>query len=138
MGWIFVLQKTGRKINILISDDLTHDYHLVNTFQKVVSNHLMTTRDLKLTTFYRFSDGCSSQYKSKGPISDISYGKQDFGYTIHHNFSGTRHGKGASDGESGVVKRMASDAVKAGTAVISTSQQHVQNSHNGYLNLALS
>ena len=118
-----VCLKSVRESLILVSDDLIHDYNLVNAFQKVVSNHLMTARELKLSTFYRFSDGCSSQYKSKGPISDISYSRQDFGYTIHHNYSGTRHGKGASDGESGVVKRLASDAIKAGTAVISTSQQ---------------
>ena len=115
--------KPVRESLILVSEDLTHDYNLVNAFQKVVSNHLNTARDLKLRTFYRFLDGCSSQYKNKGPISDISYSQQDFGYTIHHNYSGTRHGKGASDGESGVVKRLASDAIKAGTAVISTSQQ---------------
>ena len=43
--------------------------------------------------------------------------------TLHHNYSGTRHGKGESDGESGVVKRKAPDAVKAGTSIISTPEQ---------------
>ena len=56
---------------VMISNDLTHDYHLVNTFQETTTKHLRDTRGLALSTFYRFSDGCSSQYKSKGPISDI-------------------------------------------------------------------
>lgn len=107
---------------VMVSNDITHDYNLVNKFQSVVSTHLQTTRSLSIQTFYRFSDGCSAQYKSKGPISDISYGVEDYGYTIHHNYSGTRHGKGASDGESGVVKRLASDAVKAGTAIINNAK----------------
>ena len=105
---------------IMISDDLTHDHHLVHKFQEVVAKHLRETRQLDIATFYRFSDGCSSQYKSKGPISDISYGRQDFGFTIMHNYSGTRRGKGPSDGESGVIKRSASDAVKAEEAIINT------------------
>ncbi|XP_033630608.1 uncharacterized protein LOC117292604 [Asterias rubens] len=115
--------KSVRESIIIISDDLNHDYHLVNTFHRKVTNHLTATRGLMITKFYRFSDGCSCQYKSKGPISDISYGREDFGHTIHHNYSGTRHGKGASDGESGVVKRKAAEAVKAGTAIISTPKQ---------------
>lgn len=115
-------QKSVTESCIMISNDITHDYNLVNTFQEVVSKHLSETRGLAIGKFYRFSDGCSSQYKSKGPISDISYGPEDFGHIIHHNYSGTRHGKGASDGESGVVKRHASDAVKAGTVIINNPE----------------
>ncbi|XP_071507484.1 uncharacterized protein [Diadema antillarum] len=108
---------------VMVSDDLTHDHHLVHEFHRRVTKHLTATRGLNITKFYRFSDGCSSQYKSKGPILDISYGREDFGHIIHHNYSGTRHGKGTSDGESGVVKRKASEAVRAGTATISTPDQ---------------
>lgn len=107
---------------VMISNDLNHDYNLVYKFQEVVTEHLTGNRKIPLKKFYRFSDGCSSQYKSKGPISDISYDKKDFGMTIHHNYSGTRHGKGASDGESGVVKRYAEEAVKAGAANINDAK----------------
>ncbi|PIK36573.1 hypothetical protein BSL78_26595 [Apostichopus japonicus] len=103
---------------IMISNDLTHDYHLVNAFQQVVCQHLTLARKLPVTRLYRYSDGCSSQYKSKGPISDISYSIEDYGFPIQHNFSGTRHGKGASDGESAVVKFHASTAVKTGSVII--------------------
>ena len=40
-----------------------------------------------------------------------------------HNYYGSRHGKGAADGESAVVKSKASRAVKSGTAVISTATE---------------
>ena len=98
----------------MIRDDLTHDYYLVNTFQETITKHLADTSDIALSTFYSFSDGCSSQYKSEGSISDIGHAKGDFGYNICHNFSSARHGKGASDGESGVVKRHPSDAIETG------------------------
>lgn len=107
---------------VMISDDLNHDYNLVNRFQEIVADHLLSTRRIRLRKFIRFSDGCSSQYKRKGPISDVSYGQEDFGITIHHNYSGTRHGKGASDGESGVVKRNAAEAIKAGVTLINNAR----------------
>ena len=103
---------------VMISNDLHHDYHLVNRFQQEVSHYLSNTRGIKITKMYRYSDGCGNQYKSKGPFSDVSYAKEDYGFEMVHNFSGTRHGKGASDGESAVVKNHAANAVKAGTAVI--------------------
>ena len=103
---------------IMISNDLIHDYHLVHSFQKTNTNHLKHTRNININTMYRFSDGCSSQYKSKGPISDISYAVEDFGHKISHNYYGTRHGKGASDGEGAVIKSQASRAVLSGTAII--------------------
>ena len=101
---------------------LTHDHHTVKTFHQQVVKHLTSSRKLDIDTFYWFSDGAACQYKSKGPISDISYGRKTL-MTLHRNYSGTRHGKGASDGESGVVKRKASDTVKAGTTIISMPEQ---------------
>ena len=107
---------------IMVSNDLNHDYHLVNRFQQEVCRHLTTTRNVKISKMYRYSDGCSSQYKSKGPFSDVSYSKEDYGFGMHHNISGTRHGKGASDGESAVVKNHAANAVKAGTVIIKDAE----------------
>ena len=107
---------------IMISNDLNHDHHLVHAFQKAVSCHLKKTRHLKINKMYRFSDGSSSQYKSRGPFSDISYAYEDYKYPILHNYFGTRHGKGASDGEGAVVKSQASQAVLAGTAIIRDAQ----------------
>ncbi|KAJ8046204.1 hypothetical protein HOLleu_04813 [Holothuria leucospilota] len=111
---------------VMISNDLVHDYHIVHEFQNTVTKHLQENRHITLSTLYRFSDGCASQYKSNGPISDISYAKEDYGFTIIHNYSGSRHGKGASDGESAVVKKNAGDAIRAGKALIDTAQSLYQ------------
>lgn len=111
---------------VFISDDLNHDYHAVNAFQTTACQHLKETRQLQLSHIYRYSDGCAQQYKSKGPFSDVSYGSTDFGVLIHHNFSGSRHGKGASDGESAVVKSAATTAVKVGAAVIRNAEELYQ------------
>uniref|UniRef100_UPI00358E6D50 uncharacterized protein n=1 Tax=Myxine glutinosa TaxID=7769 RepID=UPI00358E6D50 len=102
---------------IMISDDLRHDYHLVNTFQQVVCQHLTSCRQLKISAMHRFSVS-AGQYKSRGAISEISYAQEDFTYPIQHNHVGTRHGKGACDGEGAVIKSQASIAVRAGTAII--------------------
>lgn len=107
---------------VFIRDDLVHDFHAVNAFQNVACNHLTNSRHLTLSKLYRFSDGCGQQYKSKGPLSDISYATSDFGYPIVHNFTGSRHGKGASDGESAVIKSHASTAVKTGRCVIKSAK----------------
>ena len=107
---------------VMVSNDLTHDHNLVHT----AANHLQNTRGFTLSTFYRFSNGCVSQYKSKGPISDVSYAREDFGFDIIHSYSGTRYGKGASDGERGIVKKHETEAIKAGTVVINTAESLCQ------------
>lgn len=107
---------------VFISNDLNHDYHAVNAFQTATCQHMKDTLQLQLTQIYRYSDGCGQQYKSKGPFSDVSYGVTDFGVSIHHKCSGSRHGKGASDGESVVVKSAATNAVKAGAALIRNAE----------------
>ena len=87
-------------------------------------NHLEKKTDFNRTV--RFSDGCGSQYKSRGPFMDVSYGKQDYGVQFQHEFFGSRHGKGPSDGENGVIKHQATDALMAGNAIIA-------NAHDLYL-----
>ena len=58
----------------------------------------------------------ASQYKSKMPFADVSFGVEDHGLTIERHFFGSRrngrHGKGPSDGEGGVVKSGATRAIK--------------------------
>ncbi|KAJ8043450.1 Reticulocyte-binding protein 2-like a [Holothuria leucospilota] len=97
---------------VYVSDDMVHDYHAVHKFFTEAVQFL--EMQLAIAKIVRFSDGCSSQYKSRGPFLDISsYEKQ-----TEHHFFGSRHGKGPSDGESAVVKRQASLAVKSGTQYI--------------------
>ncbi|KAJ8043838.1 hypothetical protein HOLleu_11113 [Holothuria leucospilota] len=90
----------------------------VHTFRKVACEHLASIRKLNIKRLFKFSDGCGQRYKSRGPLSDISYALSNFEYPIVHNNFGSRHGKGASDGESAIIKSHASTAVKAGKAVM--------------------
>ena len=81
---------------VFISDD---------KFTEVAINHLRNIH-LRLENSVQWTDGCASQYKSKGPFANISCALEDFGCTFEHNFFGSRHGKGPSDGESAVVNTM--------------------------------
>ena len=69
------------------------------------------------------SNGCASQYESKGPFADLAHFWQDLGVSAERHYFGSRHGKGASDGESAVVKSAATRAIKASQAVISTPDE---------------
>ncbi|XP_033638655.1 uncharacterized protein LOC117299279 [Asterias rubens] len=107
---------------IMITEDNNHDHHAVHSFTDVAVEYLKT----KLAPGYikkvvRFSDGCQNQYKSRNPFMDFSFGSSDYDVEFQHKFFGSRHGKGPSDGESGVIKRQASDAVMSGSAVIGTA-----------------
>ncbi|XP_041372135.1 uncharacterized protein LOC121385498 [Gigantopelta aegis] len=106
---------------VFISDDRHHDFNAVFHFTKVAIDHLRNTRGLELDHIIQWTDGCASQYKSKGPFSDISCALADFGCTFEQNYFGSRHGKGPSDGESAVVKHHAATAVKAGSHLITNA-----------------
>lgn len=117
--------KTVTHSLVMISQDNTHDHHAVNRFTEVAVDHLKTTLP-DMTRIIRFSDGAPSQYKSRGPFMDVSYASSDYGVEFQHEFFGSRHGKGPSDSESGVIKRLATDAVMAGTAVIRNAHDMFQ------------
>ncbi|XP_022108831.1 uncharacterized protein LOC110989048 [Acanthaster planci] len=102
---------------VFISSDTTHDSHAVHGFVEEAVKHLREKLDV--TRIMRFSDGASSQYKSRGPFLDIAMAAYDFRYIdMEHHYFSSRHGKGPSDGESAVIKSQATNSVKAGTAVI--------------------
>ena len=99
-----------------------HDFNAVFHFTEVAMDHLRNTRVLQVDHVIQWTDGCPSQYKSKGPFSDISCALSDFGCTFERNYFGSRHGKGPSDGESAVVKHHAATAVKAGSTIIANAK----------------
>ena len=107
---------------VFISDDLKHDSHLVHHFVSISNTYLQNERHLKIDREIHVSDGASSQYKSKIPFADVSYSMEDFGFPVEKHYFGSRHGKGPSDGETGVVKTSASIAVKNRKAVIMSSE----------------
>jgi hypothetical protein len=73
-----------------------------------------------------FSDGAACQYKSKLPFANISTG---FGQhlKVEWNWFGSGHGKGPSDGESGVIKSYVIRFVKANEeTLIDSARQFYQ------------
>ena len=88
---------------VFILDDEKHDFHAVHTYSSIAHRHLSQIRGLDINRYIQYTDGCSSQYKSKHAFMDISCASEEFGCTIQRNYFGTRHGKGAADGESAVV-----------------------------------
>ena len=92
---------------IFISDDLLHDasfvkYCIYETTEDLQERHR--------NSLIQFSDGCSSQYKSKIPFYDLSTAKM----SMERNFFGSSHGKGPADGTSCVVKAAVTRALKGG------------------------
>lgn len=108
---------------VFVSADHSHDYHAVHHFVTVANQHLKSERTLKICHEVQYTDGCSVQYKSFGPFSDLSLAQEDFGFTITRCFFGSGHGKGPSDGESALIKQFASRAVKSGQARIGNAQE---------------
>ena len=90
---------TTRDSMIFLSDDINHDYNFVKHVLDLVIKKL--SEKMNIAKLVIFSDGCSSQYKSKGPLADITF------YDIQNdrNYFGSEHGKGDSDGEAGVLNR---------------------------------
>lgn len=107
--------KTVRESIVIVSEDLTHDHHAVEYFIQKVTEHLQ--QHLEITKHIQWSDGCSCQYKSKGPFSDVAFAPKKYKFPVERHYFGSRHGKGPSDGEGGVVKRSATTAVLCGQAV---------------------
>ena len=107
---------------VFISDDRQHDYNAVHAFTREAVGHLRDARGLTVEHLVQWTDGCASQYKSKGPFADISCALDDLGCTLERNFFGSRHGKGPSDGESAVVKHGAATAIKTGAALINDAK----------------
>ena len=107
---------------IFVSVDQQHDHHAVHKCFALALNHLQEERRLNPTLVLQWTDGCASQYKSKGPFADIAASDVDYHARIERCFFGSRHGKGPCDGEAAVVKHHAVTAVKAKTAIIGTAK----------------
>ncbi|VDH99491.1 Hypothetical predicted protein [Mytilus galloprovincialis] len=106
---------------VYISDDLTHDANFVDYCFKNCINFLHTNLSLnRLNQCLQFTDGCSSQYKSKVPFFDISsYAEELDGIKVERHFFGSGHGKGPADGCSGVVKSAITRGIIAGNVLSS-------------------
>ncbi|CAC5356074.1 unnamed protein product [Mytilus coruscus] len=111
------LGKTVTHEVVYISNDLTHDANFVDHCFKNCVNFLRT-KNLSLKQCIQFTDGCSSQYKSKVPFFDISsYAEELDGIKVERHFFGSGHGKGPADGCSGVVKSAITRGIIAGNVL---------------------
>ena len=78
----------------VISDDQKHDHNFVHAVQGKVRDYL-TDIGYDARVMHEWTDGCSSQYKSRHCIGDIAYAQQDHGYVqLTRNFFETSHAKG--------------------------------------------
>ena len=127
-------QETTTESLVFISSDRKHDHHAVHHFTVMALTHLRNQRGLTVSHVNQWTDGCSAQYKSRGPFADIACSMEDMDATLERNFYGSRHGKGASDGESAVVKHHAATAVSTGRAVITSAAELFSYCENSPLN----
>ncbi|XP_070549829.1 uncharacterized protein [Ptychodera flava] len=108
---------------VFISDDLTHDTHAVQHFITLANSHLSEHRDVTIEKQIQFSDGCASQYKSKGAFCDLSYCRSENGFAVERHFFGSQHGKGPCDGDAGTVKTTVRQALVAHKVVVGNGKQ---------------
>lgn len=92
----------------IISDCLEHVTSSVYAFQRILVQYLKAHFSVK--KIYYFSDGAPQQYKNCKNFINLLYHKEDFGIDAEWHFFATAHGKGACDGISGTVKRLAGRA----------------------------
>ena len=95
---------------VVISDCLHHDTVAVYLFQKALIAFLKRVLPCYPKKIIYFSDGAASQYKNRKNFINLCNHEADFGIKAEWHFSATSHGKGASDGVGGTVKRLAARA----------------------------
>ncbi|XP_056020048.1 uncharacterized protein LOC125678236 isoform X3 [Ostrea edulis] len=109
---------TVREASIIISEDNNHDYHAVNHYKNIVDKHLEDQVAENIEMKVEYSDGCSSQYKSKGPFADLALRQEN----VNRNYFGSEHGKGECDAEIGVINRAIDRAIISKQVIINNSQ----------------
>ncbi|VDI47217.1 Hypothetical predicted protein [Mytilus galloprovincialis] len=106
----------------VISPDLQHDNDFTKYVQKKVKEYLDSI-SYTVDHMHEFTDGCSSQYKSRHCLGSLSTAIPDFGYkTFHRNFFETSHAKGPQDAAGGFIKRQADISVLRGNTVIQNAK----------------
>ncbi|XP_063425376.1 uncharacterized protein LOC134708659 [Mytilus trossulus] len=106
----------------VISPDLQHDNDFTKYVQKKVKEYLDSI-SYTVDHMHEFTDGCSSQYKSRHCLGSLSTAIPDFGYKIfHRHFFETSHAKGPQDAAGGFIKRQADISVLRGNTVIQNAK----------------
>lgn len=77
----------------VISPDLKHDHHFVHHCRTLVAKYLIEIR-YPVKMMHEWTDGGSTQYKSRHCMGDTSHSVADFGYPTIRNYFETSHAKG--------------------------------------------
>lgn len=106
---------------VFVSNELKHDAASVSTFINQLVEHIWFQKpDAKRLIVW--SDGCASQYKSKQPFVNLA-GKFEQKIDVEWHYFGSRHGKNASDGETGVIKTKMSRLLIANQVMVDSAEQ---------------
>lgn len=108
---------------VFVSDEKQYDSHVVHHYVTLAYQRLLNTQGLTIEREIHFSDGASSQFKSKTPFADVAHCVVDYGFPCKKHFGGSRHGKGPCDSEFGVVKRSVSMAVLSRQTVVRNARE---------------
>ena len=109
----------NRESHVFMSDDTSHDFHAVHHFLQESIKTLEETLDISKVVIY--SDGCGAQYKSRGPLADISL----LDIVTDHSYFGSEHGKSESDGETGVINHAVDLAIVGRQVVVNNASDLV-------------
>ena len=105
----------------VFSDDETHDYHFTHAAQQLINEYLKSI-SYNVKVMHEFTDGCSTQYKSRHCMGDFSFGCRDFGYKeAIRNYFEPSHAKGPQDAAGGYIKHQADLSVIRGKSVIQSA-----------------
>ena len=106
----------------VISPDLQHDHNFTKCVQQQIKQYLDSI-SYDVNVMHEFTDGCSSQYKSRHCLGDLSFATTEYGYKVfHRNFFETSHAKGPQDAAGGFIKRQADIAVLRGNTFIQNAK----------------
>ena len=91
---------------IMLSDDMTHDAHIVNVFEDRALEYLYQ-KGVPVERLFEYTDNCAGQYKCKISFDYMSRRS----IPVQRSFFGAQHGKGPGDAAIGRVKRRINNAV---------------------------
>lgn len=109
-------------INIF-SNSQQHDSHLVHHFLKVFMQHCNRFPEQQFQILHRYTDGCSSQFRSRHCMRDVSYFREDHGVDIVCNFGETAEFKNITDGLGGVIKQLVKNSILSDPDLVLSSHE---------------
>ena len=101
---------------VIVSDERKNNCDAVASYVDIALHQLKTRSEVEIQKQIWVTDQCRAQFKGCRAFYRISQRDDN----IHHVYYAAGHGKSLSDGEGAVVKRYATDLMKAG-------QTHIEN-----------